>query len=145
MIEGLANRLGRWKRKITGPIECTLLECTLTRGKKTGWKSFINDVQAGNMYSEVFMIDKDVYEVVQQWKTNQNCTISAIVNRRDRLPSIREDALRVGMKIRITEYGCVWHLLHRWTLMLNGFLYTGKLLDVGSSVEVYPQRWRYLE
>lgn len=157
----LANKLGRWKaRKIPDEelgflskvlaflkierleteLECELEGCVLTRGKYNGWRSFINQIREGIADPSDF--DRgNVYEILQQWKTDKNFTVSAIIWRKSGDPDFNLNELQDGQTIKITRYGCVWHPFHKWGLMLNSFLYCKKFLNIGSSVEVYPQSW----
>ena len=145
-LEKLLDWLGI---RVLDPIlEVTLGECVLTRGKyRSGWRSMINKIKEGrgdgvllSLKSPCYVeIDVDIYEVVQQWTTDQDFTISIIIS-----GGSERTFFQTGQRLRITRYGCVWHLLHRYFMMLNSFIYTGKFLDMGSSVEVYPQEYEIL-
>jgi len=158
----VADSLGKWKargisdeelgfpakilkalgiRRLDEILECELKECVLTRGKypaSAGLRAWVNQIQRGQR-DPVEFDTAQIYEIVQQWRTDKNFTVSAIVWKRDNDAPFRFDELREGSVLRIQRYGCVWHLFHRWGVMINSLLSTFRPLDMGSSVEVYPQ------
>jgi hypothetical protein len=156
------GRWGLWPRlerilkllripNLPGTLDCILEEPVLTRAKIKG--SF-NLIKAGRAYVGEFPIDGDqvLYEIVEQWRVRNlggggGFTVSIIVwNKYSPMSQLLDRlAFKKGMLIKIREWNCIWHPLHRWAFKVLGFISTGKWLDVGSSVEVYPVEVEWLE
>jgi hypothetical protein len=165
--KGIADSLGRWKareisddelgfltkvlkalgiRRLDEPLECELKGCVLTRGKypaSAGLRAWVNQIQAGQRDPLEFDT-AHLYEIVQQWRTDQDFTVSAIVWGSGGDAPFRFDELQEGSVIRIQRYGCVWHPFHRWGVGVHSLLSASRPLDIGSSVEVYPQEWEVI-
>jgi hypothetical protein len=133
LIEKLGNFWGYVARKRLGEeFECETKGIILTRGKIEN--SPRNIIKEGHVLaSEIFSEDENCYETVYQCKTaDGRCTISLF---EDQLVDLSSGSFRV------LKYGCVWHLFHRFGLMWSSWRATDKALDMGSSIEVYPQSY----
>ncbi len=125
--------MGNVARKRLGEgFVCETTGVILTRGKIRG--SPRNIIKEGRVASsEIFAEDENCYEVVYQCRTaNRKCTISLFEDQ------LNDLAFR---NFTVKKYGSVWHLFHRYGLMLSARKAVGRALDVGSSMEVYPQKY----
>ncbi len=131
LITKSGNLLGDLARKRLGEeFECETVGIVLTRGKiRNSPRNIIREGYAPS--SDIFSEDENCYEVVYQCKTvDKRCTVSLF---EDQVADLSSGSFKV------LKYGCVWHLFHRFGLMWSSWRATGKVLDVGSSIEVYPQ------
>jgi len=133
LITKLGDLLGDLaKRRLGREFKCETTGIVLTRGKIRD--SPRNIIKEGYVPSnDIFSEDESCYEVVYQCKTvDKKCTISLFEDQIEDL---------AASSFRLLKYGCVWHLFHRFGLMWSSWRVTGKALDVGSSIEVYPQTY----
>jgi uncharacterized protein YuzB (UPF0349 family) len=132
LITELGNFLGdiaKWR--LGEEFECVTTGIVLTRGKiENSPRNIIKEGQVSQ--AEIFSEDENCDEVVYQCKTTSGkCTISLFEDQIEDLSS---------SSFKIQRYGCVWHPLHRLGQMWASWRAIGKVLDIGSSIEVYPQK-----
>lgn len=118
---------GKLKTKYPDGLEGRVSEVFLTRGKING--SFTNALFRGyapRRALEILNPDKEIYEVVYQaWlEPHRDFVLSLFEQHPD--PELRNQTLWVGQRIRILEFSCVAHPLHRFV--------------IGANVEVYPSK-----
>lgn len=129
-----AEMLGNIARRRLGPrLWCETTGVKLTRGKIRGESR--NLMFPGFVLEDtVKALDKNCYEVVYQCRTTDySFTVS-----------LSEEQVKLGLersKYYITKYGCIWHLFHRFGIMLSTLREYNDIYDIGSSIEVYPQEY----
>lgn len=131
-----ANWLGKraerkLKEKYPDGLEGRVSDIYLTRGKIPG--SFRNVLHMNYLSQEDLQVlnpDKQIYEVVYQARLepHKDFVLSLFEQHND--PELRNQTLYVGKRIRILEYSCVWHPLHRFIIGADVEVYLGKVVSL---------------